>query len=79
MHTKKNSKGDTFKIERAGAGAVVSMLRRKTSGHLRRNMAERWTIIFPKPDMTGEEVKHITSNGMKIEDAVELFVKRSEQ
>jgi len=79
MHTKKNSKGDTFKIERVGSGAIVSVLNKKTTGHLRRGMAERWRIIFPKADMTGDEVKSITSNGMKIEDAVELFVKRAEQ
>tara|TARA_R110000744_G_scaffold280122_1_gene392249 strand:+ start:392 stop:628 length:237 start_codon:yes stop_codon:yes gene_type:complete len=76
---KQNAKGDWFKIERVGSGAVVSMLRQKASGHLRRNMAERWTILFPHRDMTGDEVKHITSNGMIIEDAVALFVKRVEQ
>ena len=33
MHTKKNSKGDTFKIERVGSGAVVSVLNKKTAGY----------------------------------------------
>jgi hypothetical protein len=76
---KQNSAGDWFKIERVGGGAVVSMLRQKSSGHLRRNMAERWSILFPKRDMTSDEVKTITSHGMKIEDAVDLFVKRINQ
>lgn len=79
MHTKKNSKGDTFKIERVGAGAVVSVLNKKTAGYMRRGMIERWRIVFPKADMSGDEVKHITTHGMKIEDAVALFVKRVEQ
>tara|TARA_R110001632_G_scaffold188218_1_gene308643 strand:+ start:2767 stop:3003 length:237 start_codon:yes stop_codon:yes gene_type:complete len=76
---KQNSKGDWFKIERVGAGAVVSILNKKTAGYMRRGMLERWRIVFPKADMSGDEVKHITTHGMKIEDAVELFVKRIEQ
>lgn len=79
MHTKQNSKGDTFKIERVGSGAVVSVLNKKTAGYMRRGMLERWRIVFPKADMSGDEVKEITTNGMNIEDAVELFVKRTEQ
>lgn len=76
---KQNSKGDWFKIERVGAGAVVSVLKKKTAGYMRRGMLERWRIVFPNNDMTGDEVKQITTYGMKIEDAVALFVKRIEQ
>jgi len=35
--------------------------------------------VFPKMQMTSEEVKDITSNGMQIEAAVDLFVKRVKQ
>ena len=76
---KQNSKGDWFKIERVGAGAVVSVLNKKTAGYMRRGMLERWRIVFPNQQMSGDEIKEITSNGMKIEDAVTLFVKRIEQ
>ena len=79
MHKQQNSKGDWFKIERVGAGAVVSMIKKNHSGHLRRGMAGKWRIVLPNMQMTSEEVKDITSNGIAIESAVELFVKRVKQ
>lgn len=57
----------------------MSVLNKKTAGYMRRGMLERWRIVFPNNDMTGDEVKQITTYGMKIEDAVALFVKRIEQ
>ena len=42
-------------------------------------MAGKWRIVLPNMQMTSEEVKDITSNGMAIESAVELFVKRVKQ
>jgi len=76
---KQNTKGDWFKIERVGTGAVVFMKARQHSGHLRSGVGSRWRVVFPKMQMTSEEVKDITSNGMAIESAVELFVKRVKQ
>jgi hypothetical protein len=76
---KQDSKGNWYKIERVGAGAVVSVLNSKTAGYLRRGMLERWRIVLPSLQMTSDEVKNITTNGMNIEEAVELFVKRVEQ
>jgi|TARA_R110000787_G_scaffold96186_7_gene199425 hypothetical protein len=76
---KQNTKGDWFKIERVGAGAVVSMKARQHSGHLRSGVGSKWRVVFPKMQMTSEEVKDITTNGMKIEAAVDLFVKRVKQ